>query len=906
MRKTCFGGILLLCALAVAKPAKAAEQEAIPTAQAVETVIIQDEASDPEISESASSLSETASWDAAEVQRPGENDKTPQEEPEDIPELKDDPEPDTDSIPEDGSDLNSDSIPESSSDLNSDSIPEGGSDLNSDSIPEGGSDLNSDSASGNNSGPAANPEHELEPVDEILTEEAVSDPNKQNIGLMNAQDSDAVTKQASNAAASGVVSAAGEKISDRIHFITLNGESHDSDAILIESNGKYGLIDSSNPSDVNDKFRDDKANGLSVVRYLTDINVNHLTFILATHAHSDHNGGMPDVAASGLVDSGTVYIYKPCETPDEVCEGENNENSRYFNTALQAMAAQGAALLNVQNRTSDVMRALGADYVDDPKDSVGSHIAFTMGDFLIKLFNLGTESYTNENLNSIITTVQKNEMRAVLMADMEMTDHMESRVVDCIIRNDGTSRTDVYKMGHHYFDTSNSLDTIKTLNPKYCVQSTKTVSYRTQSGIANYYFLTKNGNKIYRTSQNDPAIIAEFGDREVSLLRKASNGIMTSATSWKTTIYDGFYEWYPNEDSYNLTGAKLTYFKSGEALKGWFKVGNSWYYANNDYIIQTGWQKLDGKEYYFNDKGVMKTGWLSDGGKWYYLSSSGAMSTGWINDGGKWYYMDSTGAMITGWQTLDGKRYYFNGSGVMQTGWLSYEGSWYYLSSSGAMSTGWINDGGKWYYMDKTGPMVTGWINDSGKRYYFNGSGVMQTGWLKDGGKWYYLSSSGAMATGWINDGGKWYYMDKTGPMVTGWIIDSGKRYYFNSSGVMQTGWLKDSGKWYYLNSSGAMATGWINDGGKWYYMDGTGAMSTGWINDGGKRYYFNSSGVMQTGWLSDGGKWYYLDGNGAMVTNKWIGDYYLKSNGEMAVSQWIDGYYVGADGKWIKDYKAA
>ena len=299
MRKTCFGGILLLCALAVAKPAKAAAQEALPAAQAVETVIIQEEASDPVISEGTPSSSETAEEDAPEVHNPGENDADYQGEPADT------------SLPEDNRELKDDPEP------NTGFIPESGSDLNSNSVPEDGSDLNSDSGSGNDSDPAEKPEPDLGSVDEIQPEETVSDPNEQNIGVVNAQDSDAVTKQASNAAAGGVVSAAGEKISDRIHFITLNGESHDSDAILIESDGKYGLIDSSNPSDVNDKFRDNKANGLSVVRYLTDINVNHLTFILATHAHSDHNGGMPDVAASGLVDSGTVYIYKPCETPDE-------------------------------------------------------------------------------------------------------------------------------------------------------------------------------------------------------------------------------------------------------------------------------------------------------------------------------------------------------------------------------------------------------------------------------------------------------------------------------------------------------------------------------------------------------------------------------------------------------------
>ena len=791
MRKTSFGGILLLFVLTVAMPAKAAEQEALPAAQAVETLIIQEEASDPVISEDAPSSTETAAEDSAQVQSPGENDAAPRGEPADISgpenntELKDVPEPNTDTIPEDRSDPDSGSIPESSSDLNSDSIP------------GNGSDMNSDSGSGNASDPAEKPESELRSPDEILSEEAVSDPNEQNIGVVNAQDSGAVTKQASNAAASGIVSAAGAKTSDRIHFITLNGEKYDSDAILVESNGLYGLIDASCPSSPDNEYVDSIANGLAVVRYLTDNNVDRLRFVLATHNHFDHVGGMPDIAASGLVDNSTVYFYKPYETSDD----QSSIRVRYCNEILEAMAAHGAALINVQIIDSGMIKeCLGADadYVEDPEDSAGDHIAFKMGDFLIRLFNLHTESHTNENLNSIVTTVQKNEMRAVLMADMEMSDNMESRIVDCIIRNDGTSRTDVYKMGHHHFDSSNSMDTIKTLNPGFCVQSTSSTTYRSWSGMVYNYFLNKRGNTLYRTSLNAPGIIADFGKYKVSLLKKASDGTMAAATPWKIKIqYDGFYKWYPDEDSYNLTGTRLTYFKSGEAVKCWFKVGNNWYYANDDFIIQTGWQKLDGKKYYFNECGVMQTGWLSSEDSWYYLDSSGAMRTGWLNNGGKWYYLDGTGAMVTGW--------------------LNDSDRWYYLDSNGAMATGWISVRGKWYYLDSSGAMQTGWLWDYGTWYYLDSSGAMKTGWLRDGGKWYFLNSSGAMATGWIRDDGIWYYLD--------------------SSGVMQTGWLKYGGKWYYLDCSGAMVTNmWIGD----YYLKSNGEMAVSQRING---YYVGADG---------------------------------------------------------------
>ena len=94
-----------------------------------------------------------------------------------------------------------------------------------------------------------------------------------------------------------------------IHFINVGS----SDATLIESNGKYGLIDASNPgssSSINPKWNDGTNNGTRVLNYLKKIGVTRLDFVLASHDHSDHIGGIPElVYNSSLVDSNTVYIY---------------------------------------------------------------------------------------------------------------------------------------------------------------------------------------------------------------------------------------------------------------------------------------------------------------------------------------------------------------------------------------------------------------------------------------------------------------------------------------------------------------------------------------------------------------------------------------------------------------------
>ena len=706
---------------------------------------------------------------------------------------------------------------------------------------------------------------------------------------------------------------------DRIHFITLNGSYSDSDAILIESNGKYGLIDSSNPSRASSdpdfaftsEYVDTAANGLTVVKYLTDLNVSHLEFVLATHSHSDHVGGMTDIAGSGLVNNNTVYIYKGYQP----ALGEREWHNEYYaNLALEAMRAKNATLLNVLDPSSTALRALGDDggtLIKDSTDRVGDHLEFTLGDFVIRLFNLHTESTVDENLNSIVTAVKNTNSNsgALLMADMEQQHYMESRTVDAVLRNDKSFKADVYKAGHHGYYTSTSYDTLKTLKPANYVMTTRSTSSTVSSYTLAPYFVQKFGGKVYRTSENGPAVIAEFGDSSVTMKRLTKNKTTTTPVQWKPVVSDGWYMWYPNEDSYNRTGVKWSYFKSGAAVKGWFYIGSNWYHTDDNYILQTGWINVDGKRYLLNGNGVMQTGWTRFEGKWYYLHNNGVMHVGWIKDNGSWYYMGSDGAMRVGRQTIHGKTYVFDSHGVMQTGWANYAGKWYYLNSDGTIHIGWIKSGSNWYYMGSDGAMRVGRQTIGGKTYIFNTStGAMQTGWTYYSGKWYILNSDGTIHIGWIKSGSYWYYMGSDGTMQTGRKVLGGKTYFFSTStGAMQTGWVYYSGKWYYTNSDGTMHIGWRKVNGSWYYFGNDGTMRVGRQTIGGKTYFFNfNTGVMLTGWINYSGKWYYLESSGVMATNKWIGDYYVKSNGEMAVNQWVGSYYVGADGKWIPGYKKA
>ena len=86
-----------------------------------------------------------------------------------------------------------------------------------------------------------------------------------------------------------------------VHFIKCGS----SDAILIEANGHFGLIDSANPfqyiqnevehvqidesiGEVNQWVSDPDKSVQAVINYFNYLQIDKLDFIIGTHAHSDH------------------------------------------------------------------------------------------------------------------------------------------------------------------------------------------------------------------------------------------------------------------------------------------------------------------------------------------------------------------------------------------------------------------------------------------------------------------------------------------------------------------------------------------------------------------------------------------------------------------------------------------
>ena len=697
---------------------------------------------------------------------------------------------------------------------------------------------------------------------------------------------------------------------NRIHFINTKGVSG-SDAIILESNGHYALIDmgedydfpdGSNPrypsrvgiSTNNEYVLEDR-----LFRHMKHVGIKKLDFILGTHVHSDHIGSADEVLKRFPVDR--FYL------------------KRYADERIATKWRLWDNLFNYDNAVNTA-RERGVKLIQDISDT-DSH--FTLGSMDIQLYNYKNEYDSNGNLkrvfddnsNSIVAVVKVAGKRIYLGGDLDNAEGAEDKLGPVI------GKVDMMKWNHHYdAKISNTIPFLDYLSPSIVVH---TSAADANLSTTRDYLKRKHIQVVHASSQTKDATVFDIDEEGFTDISDTLPNIPTVSEKWYKE--DGYWKYRLSDDEMAI-GWKLIdsvyYFFNGKGqmqADRWLhlndsreKIDGNWYYLNtNGKMQEAGWFKKDGVWYYitssgarnynelveiggrkylFDKDGKMLTGHQVFNGKKMFFSNSGALqsegnSSGWVKESANWYYYDENGNPTLGKKVINSSTYFFNKDGVMQTGWAFIDGYWNYFANSGAMQTGWIKDKEVWYYLDKDGIMLTGRQEINGVRYYLNASGAMQIGWKWLDNNWYFYVNSGAMKTGWLKDGNVWYYLEsKEGTMLVGLNQVDGKQYYFSASGAMQTGWKWFDNHYRYFESNGAMKTGWIKDKGVWYYLNPEdGIMLVGLQKVNGDQYYFDSTGAMQTGWKQVDGNWYYFQADGSLLKN----------------STTPDGYKVNEEGVW-------
>ena len=662
-----------------------------------------------------------------------------------------------------------------------------------------------------------------------------------------------------------------------IHILPFAG----TDAIVLESNGRFGIVDSGEDSDYPDgsdpryPLRPGivKGSGVedAVVAYLKNLGVNsgNLEFYLGTHPHSDHIGSADEIIREFRPQR--VYL---AEYQDSFISDEARlwDNQYVYDRAIAAAKETGAILIQNLDPNAPVEPAPNPVEAQSDLTAVGDAPQADVLDAEGVMERFGVDP-----------TDQDDPYNSELLPEegIAVTRSVDPNLIHEHAPDPSTTGSPFFTLGDMNIEIVNYGDDYK-FNP---VPDANYFSWgvKVKAGGSTAFL----AGDINNYDGDEDRLSGMIG--HVDLLKLAHHGLSGSNTpSYLTAlsptyaVQTGNSSNLPEYATKTLDRLGVRYFTAPEASANGYgavvatfardglhlnvmKDAATYHAFNHDPRLVLYYQGL--KQAY--------QGWKKLGGSWYWFANSAAATqNSWIKQGGTWYWLTDSGAMATGWaKAADGKWYYFEGSGAMRSGgWMKQGSSWYYLSGSGAMQTGWLSKGGSWYWLDPdSGAMATGWEKASdGKWYYFEGSGAMRSGgWMKQGSSWYYLSGSGAMQTGWLSKGGSWYWLDPdSGAMATGWEKASdGKWYYFEGSGAMQSSrWLKQGTAWYYLSGSGAMQTGWLLTGGAWYWMDPeSGMMATGWLENGGSWYYLDpSSGAMATGTAVIDGTRYIFDDSGA------------------------------------------
>lgn len=231
---------------------------------------------------------------------------------------------------------------------------------------------------------------------------------------------------------------------DRIHFLNTGN----SDCMIIESNGKFALIDSGEGDNNPRKKQEYSGNRQNVIDYINNVcadengNVN-FEFALATHIHYDHVGNFKEIFGEQNIYAEKFYMKKFDGKTASELEYSDWGNKETYEGILETLKARQIPVFS-----------------DLPDNE------FQLGDFTVKFINTVTPDSlagVGENASSVGVIIEKCGKRAFLGADYTRTCGLEE------IYQDEIGKIDLLKMGHHGYYGSSSRNFMKILDPEIAI-----------------------------------------------------------------------------------------------------------------------------------------------------------------------------------------------------------------------------------------------------------------------------------------------------------------------------------------------------------------------------------------------------------------------------------------------------
>lgn len=240
------------------------------------------------------------------------------------------------------------------------------------------------------------------------------------------------------------------------------------DSILIQNGDANMLIDAGNNED-----------GKKLVSYFQSLGIESFQYVIGTHAHEDHIGGMDDIIDNFNID--TFYM------PDAIT------TTATFESVLDSLEAK-----NIAFQTPSI-------------DSI-----FKLGNAAIDVLYVGTDD-SDLNNTSIVLKLTYGNTSILFMGDAE-------KEVETIIEKKDIS-ADVLKVGHHGSNTSSSKTFLEKVNPSYAIISVGTGNSYGHPSHTTIQNLENQNIQIYRTDENGTIIMTSDGtDITFQTIQTNTNG----------------------------------------------------------------------------------------------------------------------------------------------------------------------------------------------------------------------------------------------------------------------------------------------------------------------------------------------------------------------------------------------
>ncbi len=237
------------------------------------------------------------------------------------------------------------------------------------------------------------------------------------------------------------------------------------DSSLVECEGKYMLIDAG-----------ENGHEQQLINYLNSVGVQKLDYIIVTHQHSDHIGGIPEVLEEFEADN----IIMP-----RLTEAQTPTNSTYT-----------AFLKAVQNSGAKVIASkVGASY--------------TLGSATFETFGPVTNDAEDINNMSVVVKVTYGENTFLFTGDAETEEEKE------VLDTGADLDCDVLHAGHHGSYSSSCKDFLNAVTPEICVISCGANNDYGHPHDAALKRIKKHTEEIYRTDICGSIVIQSDGQEIV-------------------------------------------------------------------------------------------------------------------------------------------------------------------------------------------------------------------------------------------------------------------------------------------------------------------------------------------------------------------------------------------------------